>query len=787
MKTWMMIKSSIKKNRSSSITLVLLIVLATMFLNIGINAVMSMSSFVDDKNKSLNGADFIAYGPIQCRDDAVELIRNTEGYQALEDEKALVYTGASFCDPAVEKKPQSIDVMLLDINQKRDISQLKLIDEQAEMKENSIVLPYSLKTGFDYQAGDEVEITYAGQKNTYEIYAFSEDIMFPNAMAISCYKCFLPTKTFQDTYQQAEEKAKFTYIRVQLTKGYDSKKFDKDFTNKAEEVETSDVAGMVSLNYNLMKTSSIITATILMMILVTFAILIIVIAMVIIRFTIVSHIEQDMKNIGSMEAIGFTGSMIQRSLLGQYLFIMMVGYAVGDIIAYICSGYVSGFIASTMGLNWNQRISCVAMLITFTVLCVLISTVTLNVSKRIRKVTPIMAVRNGVETFHFEKNHLPLDSTYGNLHVLLGIKQLIHNKKQNLWIGLIGFLMSASMVFALAMYNNFVARQSVLLNLIGQEKANVSVEYKEKDYQQFYDWLANKPGVEKTSRFEVRNATVCYQEKTSSTLLRISDDFKKNEIDVLVEGRMPEHDNEMAISYATNEDLGVCLGDVVQLMVGKEKFEFVVVGFTQHIAYMGLSVSITEAGMLRCNPEFIPNTLLIYLDSEYKTADFIDTISDEAVEQGGVITNVEESFSTMLATLNRGITLLCIIVVIITLIIVILILYYLVKEKLIKEKLQLGIQKALGFTTGQLVFYMNLEFSPVILLSSVAGGILSVMLINPTCNLMLSIADVKKCSMTTNPMMIVIAVVILLTVSVLVTTLVSLRIRKIEPRDLFLD
>lgn len=68
------------------------------------------------------------------------------------------------------------------------------------------------------------------------------------------------------------------------------------------------------------------TIQIVMAILVMFAMLLILISMVVIRFSIASYIEEDIKNLGSMEAIGFTSSMIQKSFIAQFVLITTIGF-----------------------------------------------------------------------------------------------------------------------------------------------------------------------------------------------------------------------------------------------------------------------------------------------------------------------------------------------------------------------------------------------------------------------------------------------------------------------------
>lgn len=788
MKLWMMVRSGMKKNRSSSITLVILIMIATLFMNIGLNVVTKLGTFVDDKKESLNGADFVLLGAKTCEEDAIKLFQMMEGYEDLSSEDAVLYENAYIQDEAVETKGQSMGILLLNMDAEHKYSKLVPLDESGEVKENSIILPYSLKTGSGYEVGDEVRITFNGQEYEFEVYAFAEDVLFASAMNIDIFKCFISNTKFQEIYQAAVPANQQVFINVRLEKGYSSNDFDKQFTNVCSTYESKDLISAMGLNYETMKIGGTATVAILMAILIMFSILVIVISLVVIRFSVATYIEEDIKNIGSMEAIGFTSSMIRSALLVQFLIITLIGYILGTVTSGMITEIVSAVVASAMGLDWNQGLTPDVVIITFLILMVVILSVTYKVTARIKKVTPIMALRNGIETYHFEKNHLPFETTHGNLHWIMGMKGLLQNRKQNISIGIITTLMSFCIIFVIGLYNSFVVSKTSLVNIIGIEKPEIAVQYTGEDYLDFFEELSKTEGVRKTLRYTDRNITIKKGENETSTVMRICNDYSLMETDILAEGRYPEYENEIALSYATNKDLGAKIGDVVNIVSGDSTYEFVVVGFLQHITYLGLSASVTEEGMLRCEPSFQLDQLYLYLDSGYETDDVIDSIEGAVYAHGGEITNVEDSFETMLSTLYKGISLLCTVICIITAIVTTLILYYLVKMKITKERVSFGIQKAVGFTTGQLILHTILAFVPVVGLSSIIGAVLATVLVNPiTAGILNSLANVKNCNIEMNPIVVAVAILAITLLAAVTTALVSLRIRKLEAKELVME
>ena len=95
-----------------------------------------------------------------------------------------------------------------------------------------------------------------------------------------------------------------------------------------------------------------------------------------------------------------------------------------------------------------------------------------------------------------------------------------------------------------------------------------------------------------------------------------------------------------------------------------------------------------------------------------------------------------------------------------------------------------GVLKALGFTTGQLVLQTALSFLPTMILSTVLGLLVSSLIINPLTALFLSGIGIVKCTFTLSVPFIAAAGAGLILFAFLTVCLLSLKIRKIAPKEL---
>ena len=781
----MLVKSGVKKNKSSSITLMILIAFAVLCMNLGMNVIGHMGSFIDEKNKSLNGADFLFLGTESCHDEAEEILKSTDGYETSESEKGVYFKVSSIYNERVEKKEQKVGMLFLNLEEERDISRVNILEAKGEINPDSIILPYSLKTGSNYEVGDKVIVKINDKDQEFHIYGFLEDVLFATPMNISVYKCLIPNTSFQKMYQDASKEEKSALSWVRLKEGTKPDIYDEDVAKAFSKTKTYDLLSSMGLNYTSMKFGVSATINIIMAIFLVFSGLIIVISIIVIRFSITTYIEEDIKNLGSLEAIGFTSRMIRNALIVQYLFIAAIGYIIGTTLSCMLTKVVSSYVAVSIGLSWNQPMTVNVALISLAIISVFILAISYRVSARIKKVTPIMALRNGIENYHFDKNYLPFETSHGGLHWILGLKGLLHNKRQNCSIGTIFIMMSFCIVIVGEMFHTFVLNESGLMKLIGLENAQLEIVDHGQDHQEFLRELEKEEGVKKTLSFGEMNLTIVAGEQKISSTVFICDDYAKTETDILAQGRQPEHDNEIAISLSNMKKLHAKIGDVVSIEYGDKKEEFIIVGALQHIQMLGLSARITVDGMRRCDAEYDENTFLVYCDEGQSTKDLKERLHDRVYQRGGTITDIKERNDTMLSSFYQGITLVCIALLIITMVVVAVILYYLVKMRIHKEKTHYGIQKAIGFTTSQLIRQTILSFTPVAAVSALTGAVIAALTTNKIMSLILNLlVQLKDAGIKVNLWMTLGGVCAMVALTIVITGLVALRIRRIDVREL---
>ena len=129
-------------------------------------------------------------------------------------------------------------------------------------------------------------------------------------------------------------------------------------------------------------------------------------------------------------------------------------------------------------------------------------------------------------------------------------------------------------------------------------------------------------------------------------------------------------------------------------------------------------------------------------------------------------------------------TIIVIAILVLSAIIIVFVLYLLVRTMLNNKKRDYGILKSFGFTTNQLILQTALSFMPAIVISTLVGLIISSLVINPLTAVFLSGIGIVKCTFNIPVAFTAVVGTGLILLSFGIACLLSLKIKKIAPRNL---
>ena len=149
-----------------------------------------------------------------------------------------------------------------------------------------------------------------------------------------------------------------------------------------------------------------------------------------------------------------------------------------------------------------------------------------------------------------------------------------------------------------------------------------------------------------------------------------------------------------------------------------------------------------------------------------------------------VTVNMQATIEGMGSVYISLVTIIVVAILILSALIIAFVLYLLTRTTLNNKMRDYGILKAIGFTTKQLILQTSLSFMPAVVLSTVLGLVLSSVIINPLTALFLSGIGIVKCTFNIPIAFNVAAGFGLIAASFALACLMSLRIRKISPKNI---
>ncbi|MBD5510263.1 MAG: ABC transporter permease [Lachnospiraceae bacterium] len=773
---WFIAKNNMKKRKGAAIVLLFLMALVALLLYVSISVLTGTEKVIDEAYEAMHTPDWFYMTNIDCEERLTALVADLEEVEEFEVGDGLYVVGGK-CRKDLETEADEYGFLFGTMEEERTIGKIPVVENPSY---DAILLPYYLKYSEGYKIGDFIWLQFYEKEYRFCVAGFVNDPLFANPTNISVYSCYITDACMKDILEEEPVLAGYRQrqYRARLVEGSDAWKFDE----KVSLILTKEIPeladGMnLGLNWTAMSHGVSIVSNISMGIILLFSVLLLVVAVIIIRFSVQNFVELNLKNIGILKASGYTSRQLRSSLLLEMAALALFGSMLGLLAGALGGRFIGSLEGMMLGLSWKfvfaPQAAGVSLLVVLGAVCL-----TAFLSGRVyRKVTVLDALRGGVHTHNFKKNYFPLHTCGLPQSLALAGKNILGEKRKNLSVLCIVALQALVTIIGFALYENFAASQEKLMKMSGMEMGDAYVTGKNLDEagSRMEDWEE----IEKVLYYNncsVRLYSGDEQISLSSDIYRTPQDIEN---ELLIEGRLPVYDNEIVLTTMVAERLSVGVGDVIYVEGGGERKDYMISGVDQKFNNAGIKAMMTWEGAERLNGETAAVTLHLYLKEGVSFADIQEKLSEEFpnldVSEGAKL--VEHS----LGMIRFSMQLICLIFVAITVVVVVMVELLLVKSKITKEQKNYGIHKALGYTTAQLIGHTLLVNMPVIFAGSVLGIVLGRGMINPLVSAFLSGFGIKKCEMAIAPVWLLVTAFGIVAVAAISCLISAARIRRIEP------
>lgn len=592
-------------------------------------------------------------------------------------------------------------------------------NERFTLQEGEIGLPVNFKHTLGVELGDEITIDINGSSKTFTVKDFFKDALMGSEL-IALKRPMISQPDYDEMRQWASEESVVKLWSFVKDSG-------EDKVNVMTEFSKSNILSQFDIDKSFVELTFM-TDRILSVILFIVSLFLIFIAFLTLKFTIVSTLQDDYREIGVMKAIGFTNGGIRKLYLTKYLGLSVIGGVIGFFInlplTQVISRSMSEYIMVPTGntgviISIFSTVAIVAIILLFCYMCM----------RKINRASPIDAIRQGHNGERFtsswkmslhKRKSLPTT-------LFLAIGDVVNRLKGYTTL-IFTFVLSTVVILIPINLSNTIL-DDAFIGYLGVTPADFYLEIESGD-SQVAQILSKVDSLEQ--QFEKEHFDVTLAVDYTINTKYIPDDggdgqrimgskstINADQYDYL-DGLAPRLDNEIAITKLMAERYEKGIGDSIVFEVDDQKQTFLITGTYQTISNGGDMVRLPDA----YDPDHVAGYLIsgnINASADEKPhiiSDMKDKLTDLNVKSAAdMMADVTGGF------INQLKMIIGLIIAVVSLIIFFITSLF-VRLLITKEVRGIAIMKSLGFTNGQVKVWQSLRIL-ILLIGSIIIGVFS--------------------------------------------------------------
>ncbi|MBR6881276.1 MAG: FtsX-like permease family protein [Clostridiales bacterium] len=761
-------KNNIRKHKGDALILFLLFLISGVLLFSSLTLLLTGNDVTKAATERNNTSDYLLWLTGKNDIDVEKVISEDPATKDYEIASFLTWSSKIHVNDDTENETSS-EFFFVDAS--RPTRTNTFPSEFEDLKGNGILVPYYYS--FSMKVGDIITIDINGTEMKFEIKGYVENFYFMNPMCISGYLCIVSHESYEkiDGLLPEDNSSQFMYANVK--EGTDIDEYDSRIIHSLGEK-----ASPVSVTRETIATAGTSLGDIVSSVILVFTLVLMVLAIIIMHFSIKNFIELNLQNFGILQANGYTAGALRFSCVTEQMIISITATLISIAIGIVVSRPLSSLQSMLIGLHGFEGI-CIPAVITTLIAVPLITFIgTLLSTRSIKKLSVLESLRSGITSHNFRKNRFALDRTHLPLNIALSGKHLLGRPGKTLLLMILVMMLSASTCLGFTIYENFAMNNDTLLMAIGTETGDFMIT--DKDDNDIKDEILKNSHVEKAVNYaRLSSFDINYKDRTQNASIDVYDDPSLIENEMLIEGHLPANENEIVITKKVADEIGAKLGDKITVKSGEDFIPFTVCGIDQKINHFGLKGMLTDKGARRVLNDLEYQYTIAYLKEGTDLKAFEKEMKELFPNSEAMDSN--EMMGSAVEGTNAAMTAICVIFVIVTCFIVILTEILLTRSHIIRERTELGVSKAIGYTSKELIRRIMQSYMPVIVIGALAGVALHILLSDRLLTATLSSFGLSSLEFSTQPYFYIISVGMIVICALVTSAISSRSIAKLEP------
>lgn len=704
------LKKDLKRKKAMNMILLLFIILATMFVSSSVNNIINVTTALDNYFEMANAPDyFVATMNKNLSVDIDETVGSASAVDRYAMENILFLSSDNFIfedeDIVING---GTNLVQGDIWMNYFLSDGSILET---VKPGEFYMTEGKADALGVDVGDRLTIELNGVSREFVLADKIKDALLgSNQLSITRYiiseedfECFLSAENTEEYYGGT-----LVYL------------YSSDMEKVSTQIKPIVDNSICTMDRAFMEFCYIFDMIVVGVLLVV-SIILIAIAFVVLRFTISFTLSEEFREIGVMKAIGIGNFRIRGLYLVKYMGLSVIGATIGFALSFPF-GEMLMSVSSQSIIVGNQSPILINIFCTVLVIAVILL-FCYECTDKVKKMTPIDAIRNGQTGERFRKKSLmSLGKSKLSVTSFLALNDIVSSPKRYGIISLTFFLCLSLLLILSATVSTM--NSDSLATTFGWADCDIYIDSKigaecilEDGREKLEKHLNNMEQTLAQNDIPAK----CYQE----TIFNLPVAFGENESNICIyqgtgttmdmyeytAGTVPQNTDEIAITRIAADKLNANIGDTVTIKTIDGDKEYMITGFFQSMNMQGRGIRLHSDEYINyAQATGYVNTQIVFTDNP--DSEEINWRMEEIQRIFPEYENIETCAETVKDMLGVADTLASVksLIVILAIILVALITVFMERSFIAKEQGEIALMKAVGTRNGKIYAYHALRF-----------------------------------------------------------------------------
>lgn len=704
------LKKDLKRKKAMNMILLLFIILATMFVSSSVNNIINVTTALDNYFEMANVPDYlVATMNKNLSVDIDETVGSASAVDCYAMENILFLSSDNFIfedeDIVING---GTNLVQSDIWMNYFLSDGSILET---VKPGEFYMTEGKADALGVDVGDRLTIELNGVSREFVLADKIKDALFgSNQLSITRYiiseedfECFLSVENTEEYYGGT-----LVYL------------YSSDMEKVSTQIKPIVDNSIRTMDRAFMEFCYIFDMIVVGVLLVV-SIILIAIAFVVLRFTISFTLSEEFREIGVMKAIGIGNFRIRGLYLVKYMGLSIIGATIGFALSFPF-GEMLMSVSSQSIIVGNQSPILINIFCTVLVIAVILL-FCYECTDKVKKMTPIDAIRNGQTGERFRKKSLmSLGKSKLSVTSFLALNDIASSPKRYGIISLTFFLCLSLLLILSATVSTM--NSDSLATTFGWADCDIYIDSKigaecilEDGHEKLEKHLNNMEQTLAQNDIPAK----CYQE----TMFNLPVAFGENESNICIyqgtgttmdmyeytAGTVPQNTDEIAITRIAADKLNADIGDTVMIKTIDGDKEYMITGFFQSMNTQGSGIRLHSDEYINyAQATGYVNTQIVFTDNP--DSEEINWRMEEIQRIFPEYENIETCAETVKDMLGVADTLASVksLIVILAIILAALITVLMERSFIAKEQGEIALMKAVGTRNGKIYAYHALRF-----------------------------------------------------------------------------